>query len=97
MARETPQGGRHAPAAVGIAPYYFFYAHAYAALAIELLPASERAGMRERFLARLFEVREDSGAWNDRVFPRSANFGTAMAMLALLAPDLPPPARWKTD
>jgi hypothetical protein len=88
--------GTHVPP-YGIAPYYFFYAHAYAALAIELLPVSERAELRERFLARLFQVRDASGTWNDRVFPRSASFGTAMAMLALLAPDLPRRASWKTD
>lgn len=37
----------------------------------------------------------DPGSWNDRVFPRSRNYGTACAMLALLQPDLPLPATWK--
>jgi hypothetical protein len=88
--------GTHVPP-YGIAPYYFFYAHAYAAQAIEFLPESERADYRQRFLQRLFQVQEASGGWNDRVFPRSENFGTAMAMLALLAPGLPRPATWKVD
>ncbi len=93
--RRKGQGTHVAP--YGIAPYYFFYAHAYAALAIEFLPEEERASYRERFLARLFQVQESTGGWNDRVFPRSENFGTAMAMLALLAPDLARPAAWKPD
>jgi len=72
----------------GIAPYYFFYAHLYAAMAIEELPAQRRKEYRARFLDRLFEVREESGGWNDRVFERSENFGTATSLLALLAPEL---------
>jgi len=77
-----------------IAPYYFFYAHRYAAQAIELLPEGERAGYREKLLALLWKVREEDGGWNDRVFPRSECFGTAMTMMALLAPKLPAPAGW---
>jgi len=42
-------------------------------------------------------VREEDGGWNDRVFARSANFGTAMSMLALLSPELPAPARWSSS
>ena len=85
--------GTHVPP-YGIAPYYFFYAHGYAALAIEFLPEAERASYRERFLERLFQVQEPTGGWNDRVFPRSENYGTAMSLLALLAPSLPRPAAW---
>ncbi|MDP6763909.1 MAG: hypothetical protein QF903_10625 [Planctomycetota bacterium] len=36
----------------------------------------------------------DPGSWNDRVFPRSRNYGTACALLALMQPDLPAPAMW---
>jgi hypothetical protein len=32
-------------------------------------------------------VRDADGTWNDRVFPRSASFGTAMSVLALLEAD----------
>jgi hypothetical protein len=28
------------------------------------------------------------------VFPRSESFGTSMALLALIEPELTPPARW---
>lgn len=85
--------GTHIPP-YGVAPYYFFYAHGYAALAIEFLPEAERASYRERFLERLFQVQEASGGWNDRIFPRSENYGTAMGLLALLAPKLPRPTGW---
>jgi len=77
-----------------IAPYYFFYAHRHAAQAIEMLPEAERAGYREKLLALLWKVREEDGGWNDRVFPRSECFGTAMTMMALLSPRLPKPAGW---
>jgi len=77
-----------------IAPYYFFYAHRYAAQAIELLAAEDRPGYRQKLYALLWKVREEDGGWNDRVFPRSETFGTAMSMLALLSPKLPAPARW---
>ena len=29
-------------------------------------------------------MRDADGTWNDRVFPRSASFGTAMSVLALV-------------
>ncbi|MCI0651619.1 MAG: hypothetical protein L0Z55_07035 [Planctomycetes bacterium] len=77
-----------------IAPYYFYFAHFYAARAIELLPEAERGGYRDRLHARIVQVREPSGGWNDRVFDRSENFGTAMILLALLQPRLQPPAPW---
>jgi hypothetical protein len=77
-----------------IAPYYFFYAHRYTAQAIELLPEKERPKLRERLYALLWKVREQDGGWNDRVFPRSAAFGTAMTLLALCEPELPRPAGW---
>lgn len=75
----------------GVAPYYFYYAHYYAAQAIEQLPERERAEYRRRLHELLFSVRLDDGSWNDRVFDRSANFGTAMAMMSLMMPDTPAP------
>lgn len=71
----------------GVAPYYFFFAHLYAAQAIELLPEAVRTEYRARLRDRLEVVRNEDGTWNDRVFPRSASYGTAMAMLALTMPD----------
>ncbi|MEY4116872.1 MAG: hypothetical protein RLZZ116_200 [Planctomycetota bacterium] len=80
--RRKKQGTHVAP--YGVAPYYFFYAFTHAAMAIEHLPESERAANRTRFRELLFKVRDGDGTWNDRVFPRSASFGTAMSVLALV-------------
>lgn len=77
-----------------VAPYYFMFAHRYAAQAIEQLPAPERAEYRRRVNNLLFSVREPDGSWNDRVFPRSSAYGTAFAMLAMLDPQATPPAKW---
>jgi hypothetical protein len=87
------QPGTHVPP-YGVAPYYFYFAHYYAAQAIELLPARERPEYRRRLAELLFSVRQEDGSWNDRVFARSANYGTAIATMALMMPDLPPPARY---
>ena len=67
----------------GVAPYYFLFAHWYVAQAIELLPEAARAAPRAKLHALLRDVREPDGTWNDRVFARSAAYGTAVAMLAL--------------
>ena len=93
LEKRRKQTGTH-EGPFAIAPYYFFYAHRYAAQAIELLPEAERAPLRGRLHGLLWRVREASGGWNDRVFPRSEAFGTAMALLALRARTAPPPARW---
>ena len=88
------QEGTHAKPYM-IAPYYFFYAHRYAAQAIEMQPEADRPGLRQKLYALLWKVREEDGGWNDRVVPRSECFGTAMTILALKSPELPAPARWK--
>jgi hypothetical protein len=77
-----------------IAPYYFYYAHYYAALAVELLPEHERAEYRRRINELLMKTRHEDGSWNDRVFARSANYGTSMAVMAMLMPQAPRPAGW---
>ncbi len=89
------QPGTHV-APFGVAPYYFMFAHRYAAQAIELLPAAERPEYRRRVNNLLFSVREEEdGSWNDRVFARSSGYGTAMAMLGMLDSTTTPPARWE--
>ena len=87
------QTGTHT-GAYGVAPYYFMFAHQQAALAIELLPAAERERQRARLDALLARVAEPEGGWNDRVFPRSRGYGTAMGVLALLQREQPELARW---
>jgi hypothetical protein len=68
-----------------IAPYYFMYGHTWAARAICALDEERRPELRERLLEHLWRTREGSGVWNDRIFPRSASYGTAMAVLAITA------------
>jgi hypothetical protein len=85
--------GTHVPP-YGVAPYYFMYAHAAVGEAIERLPAAWRPTLRRSLLDRLVQVRDEAGTWNDRVFERSANYGTALALEALLAPLGSPPAAW---
>ncbi len=78
-----------------IAPYYFYYGHRYAGQAIEMLPEKARPKERERLLATILRTRDEDGTWNDRVFPRSRNYGTTMVALALLGDrtPIPPPLR----
>lgn len=93
LEKRRRQTGTHVPP-YGVAPYYFFYAHHAVSMAIELLPEDERPAARARLHDRLATVREDDGTWNDRVFERSANYGTAMTMLALAMPQTATPPRW---
>lgn len=87
------RSGTHV-APYGVAPYYFMYAHGAVGEAIERLPAAWRPPLRKALLERLEQVREEQGEWNDRVFDRSANYGTALALEALLAPLGVPAASW---
>ncbi|MDA0802825.1 MAG: hypothetical protein O2819_03610 [Planctomycetota bacterium] len=82
------KNGTHKPP-YGVAPYYFMYAHWRAALAAERAPQESRAELRSIVLDRLSRTRSGEGTWNDRVFPRSANFGTACALLTMGAPWTP--------
>lgn len=94
--KRRAQQGTHVPP-YGIAPYYFYFAHYYAAQAIELLPRHERAEYRRRLRELILSVRLPDGTWNDRVFPRSANFGSAMSILAMMSSKSPAPARWEPN
>src|SRR5262249_47600226 len=89
--KRRAQPGTHA-GPYHIAPYYFYYAHHYAAQAVEMPPERERPVYRRRINDLLLSVRQEDGSWNDRVFPRSANFGTSMAVLAMTMPGAAPPA-----
>ena len=82
LEKRRKKTGTHV-APYGVAPYYFFYAFTHAAQAIEFLPEADRPALRTKFRELLFKVRDEDGTWNDRVFSRSASFGTAMSVLAL--------------
>lgn len=85
LEKRRQKNGTHEPP-YGVAPYYFFYAHFHAAQAAQMLPEQKRLEAHKRINELLFSVREKNGSWNDRVFKRSANYGTAMSIMALLQP-----------
>ncbi len=89
--RRAKNGTHEGP--YGIAPYYFFYGQYYAAQAIEQLEEADRPERRAKLRDLLLGIRNgEDGSWNDRVFEVSRAYGTAMAILALTAKDLPEPA-----
>lgn len=92
--RRAKNGTHKAP--FGVAPYYFYFAHYHAAAAIELLPEADRPALRARIKELLLRTRSSEGTWDDRVFPRTANYGTSMAVMSILMPTAPPAARWES-
>jgi hypothetical protein len=85
--KRRAKSGTHEPPYM-VAPYYFMFAHLHAAKAVEMLPTPERSEYRRRLNQLLFSVRDSDATWNDRVFRRSAGYGTAMALLAVTQPSL---------
>jgi hypothetical protein len=77
-----------------VAPYYFFFGFYHACDAVEILPQYERGEYRRKLEQLLFSVRDADGTWDDRVFPRTRNFGTAMTLMALQRPSFGEPAHW---
>lgn len=75
-----------------IAPYFFYYGHRYCAQAIEMLPVKDRPIERDKLLELILKTRDEDGTWNDRVFPRTRNYCTAMMVLALMGEKAPIPA-----
>lgn len=93
--RKSEQGTHARP--YGIAPYYFFYGHAYAALAVEYLPEEKRDEYRRAMRGLLWRTIEANGGWNDRIFPRTESYSTAMSVLSLIAEDLPEVKAWTSE
>ena len=96
LERRRAKPGTHA-GRYNIAPYYFYFAHYYAAQAVELLPDPDRAEYRRRMRELLLATRSEDGTWNDRVFRQSAAYGTSVAVLSMMMPQTRPPARWDAD
>ncbi|MSQ89942.1 MAG: hypothetical protein EXS01_00910 [Phycisphaerales bacterium] len=93
LERRRAKNGTHTPP-YGVAPYYFWFAHYHAAQAVELLPAHDRPALRARLNWLLWQTRAADGTWNDRVFPRSAAYGSAMAVMSATMPESFPPKSW---
>ena len=90
LEKRRKKTGTHEPP-FGIAPYYFYYGHRYAAFAIQQLPTEQRAAEFKKLNALVMKTRDDDGTWNDRVFARSRAYGTAMAIMTLLEEKVPAP------
>jgi len=82
LEKRRKKTGTHLPPH-GIAPYYFYYAHRYAALAIKLLPKEKQDAEFEIFYHVLLKTKDSDNTWNDRVFEQSKAYGTSMSLLAL--------------
>lgn len=93
LEKRRAKTGTHLPP-YNIAPYYFWYAHYHAAQAVELLNASDRDTLRSQLNWLLWQTRTAEGTWNDRVFPRSAAYGSAMAVMSIRMPESFPPNKW---
>ena len=88
LEKRRKKTGTHIPP-YGIAPYYFYYGHRYAAQAVQGLPKDARAAEYERLFEVLMRTRDPDGTWNDRIFAQSRAYGTAMSVLSLLEDKAP--------
>lgn len=93
LKRKSQQGTHEGP--YSIAPYYFFFGHGYVAHAIEALPDKQRPALRAQLRKVLLATRDEGGSWNDRIFPRTSAYCTAMVLMALRAPQLPRFPDWQ--
>ena len=75
----------------GIAPYYFYFGHRYAAQAIALLPHELQSTHRETLCQAILRTQDTDRTWNDMSFPQSRGYSTAMAVMTLLADSIPLP------
>jgi len=68
----------------GVAGYFFYYGHYYAALCIEQLPAADRGEFQDQLAAVLLNLQEKDGSWWDYpLYDYHQQYGTAMALMAL--------------
>lgn len=82
LEKRRKKTGTHKPPH-GVAPYYFYFGHRYAAQAIRFLPDAEQNDAFAKFVEVLLKTKDPDDTWNDRVFDRSKAYGTAMSVLAL--------------
>jgi hypothetical protein len=65
------------------APYYFFFGHYYAALALSKLDRETRERHAKELRGILRSIRDEDGTWHDSRIT-GASYGTAMGLLTLL-------------
>ncbi|MCH2113775.1 MAG: terpene cyclase/mutase family protein [Pirellulales bacterium] len=69
----------------GVAGYFFYYGHFYAAMCIEELPESERPYFQDYLAHILIPLQEKDGSWWDYIlYDYHQQYGTAMAISALV-------------
>lgn len=69
----------------GVAGYFFYYGHWYAALCIDVLPAAERAPFQDQLAKILLPLQEQDGSWWDYpLYDYHQTWGTAMAVSSLV-------------
>jgi hypothetical protein len=68
----------------GVAGYFYYYGHWYAALCIEQLPESERPYFQDHLAHLILPLQERDGCWWDYPFYNyHQQYGTAMAVMTL--------------
>lgn len=69
----------------GVAGYFYYYGHYYAALCIETLPTEERSHFQDHLARTLLPLQEKDGSWWDYpLYDYHQQWGTAMTVSALL-------------
>jgi hypothetical protein len=69
----------------GVAGYFYYYGHWYAAQCIEQLPESERPYYQDHLAHILLPLQEHDGSWWDYPFYNyHQQYGTAMAVMSLV-------------
>ncbi|MDC0935412.1 pectate lyase [Pirellulales bacterium] len=69
----------------GVAGYFYYYGHFYAALCIDVLPEADRAHFQDHLAHILLPLQEKDGSWWDYpLYDYHQQYGTAMAVSSLL-------------
>jgi hypothetical protein len=69
----------------GVAGYFYYYGHWYAALCIEQLPEAKRAYFQDHLAHLILPLQERNGCWWDYPFYNyHQQYGTAMAVMTLV-------------
>jgi len=69
----------------GVAGYFYYYGHFYAAMCIEQLPVEERPYYQAHLANLLMPLQEKDGSWWDYIlYDYHQQYGTAMAISALV-------------
>lgn len=69
----------------GVAGYFYYYGHYYAAICVEQLPTDRRAYYQDHLAAIILPLQEADGSWWDYIlYDYHQQYGTAMAISTLV-------------